>query len=110
MDEHQKKLAKEKLVKERHDRLIKRQNIKNNNHSPETQISSGQEAYELPDLRQKRLAREKQAQFRKSSSNERRINELESITRHDLGRIDRDGEKLQLSDSSRLFRLGSVPF
>jgi hypothetical protein len=65
--------------------LIRKQNIKNN-YPPETQIPSGQEAYELFDLRQRRLAKERQAQFRKSNNNERRISdESECIPCHDLG-------------------------
>ncbi|GBB84444.1 hypothetical protein RclHR1_01100036 [Rhizophagus clarus] len=89
MDERQKRVAKERLAKERQARLIKRQNIKKNNYPPEIQIPSGQEAYEAPDLRQKKLAKERQVQFRKSNNNERRISdELESILLHDLGQID----------------------
>ncbi|CAB4391246.1 unnamed protein product [Rhizophagus irregularis] len=54
MEECRKRVAKERLAKERQARLIKRQNIKNNNYPSETQIPSGQEAYEPLDLRQKR--------------------------------------------------------
>src|SRR6266498_1215478 len=52
-------------------------------------MPSRQEAVETPELRRKRLAKERQARFRKSdNSNKRRMDELECITRHDLGRID----------------------
>ena len=80
MDERRKKSIKEKLANDRQSRLIRRQNIKNNNHLPETQIPS-----ETFEQRQKRLAKERQARFRKSNSNERRMDGLKCITRHDLG-------------------------
>src|ERR1044071_9151009 len=81
VDERQKR-----LVKERQDRLIKRQHIKDNNYLPERQEA----ADEIPKLRQMRLAKERQACFRKRQkiNNERMMDELECITRHDLGQMD----------------------
>src|SRR3954454_11052153 len=81
VDERQKRLAKERQA-----RLIKRLHIKDNNYLPEPQMPSRQEAVETPKLRQKRLTKERQARFRKS--NKRKMDELECITHHDLGRID----------------------